>query len=96
MKDTYIHLGPRLKNEQSLIHADLISSCMNRLRVSYDTLSILKKQNLGNDAELNKADEIRSSQEITQILRVMIVLREYLNEFDANYIYERLYPPLSR
>ena len=26
----------------------------------------------------------------------MIVLREYLNEFDANYLYERLYPPLCR
>ena len=97
LKDIYIHLGPQLKAEQSAIHADLISSCMDRLRVSHDNLTILNKHCknvLDNDNEEN--DEIRSNQEITQILRVMIVLREYLNEFDANYLYERFYPPLFR
>ena len=48
------------------------------------------------ESESEKNDEIRSNQEITQILRVMIVLREYLNEFDANYLCERVYPPLCR
>ena len=48
------------------------------------------------DLENEKNDEIRSNQEITQIFRVMIVLREYLNEFDANYLCERICPPLSR
>ncbi len=79
---------------------------MDRLRVSHDNLTILNKhyrpssnkeqqKNL-NDVENEKNDEIRSVQEITQILRVMIVLREYLNEFDANYLCERIYPPLCR
>jgi hypothetical protein len=80
---------------------------MDRLRVSHDNLTILNKQYrpLSNkesqttndqDLENEKNDEIRSDQEITQILRVMIVLREYLNEFDANYLCERIYPPLCR
>jgi ubiquitin carboxyl-terminal hydrolase 9/24 len=79
---------------------------MDRLRVSHDNLTILNKycknatsgdktkDDLEN--EDNKNDELRSNKEITLILRVMIVLREYLNEFDANYLYERLYPPLCR
>jgi len=75
---------------------------MDRLRVSHDNLTIINKQCRTesqiskNDIENEKNDEIRSNQEITQILRVMIVLREYLNEFDANYLCERIYPPLCR
>lgn len=92
LKDIYIHLGPQLKAEQSAIHADLISNCMDRLRVSFDNLSILYK---GNSDE-QRQDELRIKQEITQILRVLIVLREYLNEFDSNYSCERIYAPLSR
>lgn len=76
---------------------------MDRLRVSHDNLTILNKQcskpnTITSDKskqELDLQDEndqIRSNQEITQILRVMIVLREYLNEFDANYACERIYP----
>jgi ubiquitin carboxyl-terminal hydrolase 9/24 len=79
---------------------------MDRLRVSHDNLTILNKycknttsgDKIKDDLENedNKNDELRSNKEITLILRVMIVLREYLNEFDANYLYERLYPPLCR
>lgn len=97
LKDIYIHLGPQLKAEQCAIHAELISNCMERLRVSYDNLSVLCAQktadaNTGQD----RIDEARAAQEITQILRVLIVLREYLSEFDSNYLCERIYPPLSR
>lgn len=100
LKDIYIHLGPQLKAEQSAIHADLISNCMDRLRVSYDNLSILNKQGggsvKGRSSEEKRMDDAKAGQEVTQILRVLIVLREYLNEFDANYLCERIYPPLSR
>ena len=90
LKDIYIHLGPALKAEQTAIHADLIANCMERLRVSHDNLTILNKDNGV------EGDEARARQEVTQILRVMIVLREYINEFDTNYLYERFYPPLFR
>ena len=77
---------------------------MDRLRVSHDNLTILNKfcknttsgDKIKDDLEDSKNDELRSKKEITLILRVMIVLREYLNKFDANYLYERLYPPLCR
>jgi hypothetical protein len=80
---------------------------MDRLRVSHDNLTILNKycKNSTLNNEINqeadkenddKKDEQLSNKEITLILRVMIVLREYLNEFDANYLYERFYPPLIR
>jgi ubiquitin carboxyl-terminal hydrolase 9/24 len=99
LKHIYIHLGPQLKNEQSAIHVDLISNCMDRLKVSYDTLTILtnEQSNLNPiDAEQTRRDEMKKSQEIKQILRVMIVLREYIHEFDANFLYERVHPPLFR
>ena len=70
---------------------------MDRLKVSYDTLSILTKQKYEqSDYEQKLTDDSKTNQEITQILRVMIVLREYINEFDANFLYERIYPPLFR
>ena len=102
LKDIYIHPGPQLKSEQSAIHADLMSSCIDRLRVSHDNLTVLDKHckrpnsNTGHkqfDKLEEENDEIKRQQEITQILRVMVVLRECLNEFDANYLYERFYPP---
>lgn len=96
LKHTYINLGPALKQEQRAIHADLISNCMDRLRVSYDNLSILTKQNVDCDEQQKKLDDIKISQEITQVLRVMIVLREYINEFDSTYFYERLHAPFYR
>lgn len=93
LKDIYIHLGPQLKSEQCAIHADLISNCMERLRVSYDNLSVL----CGGSGEKTVAgDEAKAAQEVTQILRVLVVLREYLSEFDNNYLCERIYPPLAR
>ena len=61
-----------------------------------DKLKVKDEHTNKKDLEIEKNDEIRSNQEITQILRVMIVLREYLNEFDANYLCERIYPPLCR
>jgi ubiquitin carboxyl-terminal hydrolase 9/24 len=104
-------LGPQLKSEQSAIHADLISNCMDRLRVSHDNLTILRKcekdtkreseeKNSDKNDKLQNCesedDEKRADQLIAQILRVLIVLREYLNEFDANYLCERIYLPLNR
>lgn len=99
LKDIYIHLGPQLKSEQCAIHADLISNCMERLRVSYDNLSVLCGQHeeaSKKPDEQRRVDEAKATQEITQILRVLIVLREYLSEFDNNYLCERIFPPLAR
>ncbi len=55
LKDIYIHLGPQLKAQQSAIHADLISSCIDRLRVSHDNLTVLDKE---------PGDEVRSGQQV--------------------------------
>jgi hypothetical protein len=72
---------------------------MDRLKVSYDTLTILtdNQSNIKKiDAEQKKREEEKENQEIKQILRVMTVLREYIHEFDANFLYERVHPPLFR
>jgi ubiquitin carboxyl-terminal hydrolase 9/24 len=59
---------------------------MDRLRVTYDKLTVINQQT---EFEI-------LNQEIMRILRVMAVLKEYLYEFDSNYLCERAYPPLFR
>ena len=41
LKETFTNLGPRLVPNQVDIHEDFISSCMDRLKASFDTLSVL-------------------------------------------------------
>ena len=46
LKDCFTNLGPRLQTSQVDIHDDFISSCFDRLRASYDTITLLGKTNL--------------------------------------------------
>ena len=76
---------------------------MELLRVSHDNLTILSKRLRQGPAIIpasttstDEADEVRSRQEVTQILRVLLVLREYVAEFDSGYMCERLFAPLAR
>lgn len=41
LKDTFTNLGPSLQSSQVEIHEDFISSCMDRLKASYDTITII-------------------------------------------------------
>ena len=59
---------------------------MDRLRVSHDKLTVIT----------NESESNLHGQEIIRILRVMSVLKEYICEFDANYVCERIYAPLHR
>ena len=56
---------------------------MDRLRVSHDKLAVIT-----NESESNLHGQ--------EILRVMSLLKEYICEFDANYVCERIYAPLHR
>ena len=69
------------------IHEDFISSCMDRLKAPYDTISLLER---GKDLDS------KFEQETTRLCRVMKVLHEYVHECDADYYEERSFVPLYR
>ncbi|KAH9509417.1 putative ubiquitin carboxyl-terminal hydrolase FAF-X [Bulinus truncatus] len=89
LKDIFTNLGPRLQQKQVAIHEDLITSCVDRLKAAYDTVSVL-----GQDTDT--ASKERVLQETARMVRVLTVLKEYLAECDEAYREERTILPLSR
>ncbi|KAI1241520.1 hypothetical protein IHE44_0004993 [Lamprotornis superbus] len=100
LKEIYTNLGPRLQVNQLkgkqevvsvfrrvVIHEDFIQSCFDRLKASYDTLCVLD----GDKDSINCA-----RQEAIRMVRVLTVLREYINECDSDYHEERTILPMSR
>ncbi|KAK0066423.1 ubiquitin carboxyl-terminal hydrolase FAF-X isoform X1 [Biomphalaria pfeifferi] len=89
LKDIFTNLGPRLQQKQVAIHEDMITSCIDRLKAAYDTVSVL-----GQDTD--EASKGRVLQETARMVRVLTVLKEYLAECDEAYREERTILPLSR
>ncbi|EPQ01875.1 Putative ubiquitin carboxyl-terminal hydrolase FAF-X [Myotis brandtii] len=87
LKEIYTNLGPRLQVNQVVIHEDFIQSCFDRLKASYDTLYVLD----GDKDSVNCA-----KQEAIRMVRVLTVLKEYINECDSDYHEERTILPMSR
>ncbi len=112
LKEIYTNLGPKLQvnqvsrasspdrehavksglirccyHVQVEIHEDFIQSCFDRLKASYDTLCVLD----GDKDSINCA-----RQEAIRMVRVLTVLREYINECDSDYHEERNILPMSR
>ncbi|KAK7155926.1 hypothetical protein R3I93_010558 [Phoxinus phoxinus] len=87
LKEIYTNLGPKLQVNQVEIHEDFIQSCFDRLKASYDTLCVLD----GDKDSINCA-----RQEAVRTVRVLTVLKEYINECDSDYHEERTILPMSR
>ncbi|XP_076872060.1 LOW QUALITY PROTEIN: ubiquitin carboxyl-terminal hydrolase 9X-like [Brachyhypopomus gauderio] len=87
LKEIYTNLGPKLQVNQVEIHEDFIQSCFDRLKASYDTLCVLD----GDKDGLNRAQ-----QETVRMVRVLTVLKEYINECDSDFHEERTILPMSR
>ncbi|XP_062303511.1 probable ubiquitin carboxyl-terminal hydrolase FAF-X isoform X2 [Osmerus eperlanus] len=87
LKEIYTNLGPKLQVNQVEIHEDFIQSCFDRLKASYDTLCVLDRDK----------DSINCArQEAIRMVRVLNVLKEYINECDSDYHEERSILPMSR
>ena len=87
LKDIFTNLGPRLQQNQVEIHEDFISSCIDRLKALFDTVTVLEKDKDCTD---------RVMQETIRMVRVLNVLKEYVAECDEAYTEERVILPLSR
>lgn len=79
--------APSSPPPQVEIHEDFIQSCFDRLKASYDTLCVLD----GDKDSINCA-----RQEAIRMVRVLTVLKEYINECDSDYHEERTILPMSR
>ncbi len=87
LKDIYTNLGPRLQSNQVDIHMDFLQYCKDRLKASFDTISVLEK---------DKDSINRVNQEALRMIRVLTVMREYVAECDDAYGEERAILPLGR
>jgi len=90
LKETFTNLGPRLVAQQVEIHEDFISSCMDRLKASFDTVTVLQ-----GDAG-RTGDSSRIQVELQRLCRVLRVLHEYVSECDGDFQEERTFLPLHR
>uniref|UniRef100_W5L1R3 ubiquitinyl hydrolase 1 n=1 Tax=Astyanax mexicanus TaxID=7994 RepID=W5L1R3_ASTMX len=83
----FVNFVTRCTFKQKYIHEDFIQSCFDRLKASYDTLCVLD----GDKDSINCA-----RQEAIRMVRVLTVLKEYINECDSDYHEERTILPMSR
>ncbi|XP_014223439.1 probable ubiquitin carboxyl-terminal hydrolase FAF-X isoform X1 [Trichogramma pretiosum] len=96
LKEVNTNLGPRLQASVIEFHESYIVECMDRLKIHYDTVSILRKEKLGSSQEENAKNKDYIKSESVKICRVMKVLQEYLNECDTAFPGERKILPLHR
>ena len=87
LKEIFTNLGPRLQQDQVEIHKDFMLTTKDRMKALYDTISVLQ-----GDKESTKS----LLQETTRMIRVLTVLKEYVNECDEQFGEERSILPLSR
>lgn len=86
LKETFTRLGPNLQSKQIHIHDEIISSCIDRLRAAYDTVSVI----LG-----DPASESKIKQEVNRITRLLKVLHEYIFQCDSDFGDERTILPMA-
>ena len=87
LKETFTNLGPRLQSNQVDIHEDVITSCVDRLRAAFDTVSVILE---------DPVSELKIRQEVSRMTRVLKVLYEYISQCDSDFGEERTILPMTR
>jgi ubiquitin carboxyl-terminal hydrolase 9/24 len=85
--DVYCYPSDRICHLVRDLHVDIVNTCREHLKASYDTISCL-----GCDKDSIK----RIHQGATKMVRTLAVLLTYIRQYDLNYTEERLRPPLGR
>ena len=86
LKETFTNLGPR----QVEIHEDFIGLCIDRLKASFDTVSVLQTESGA------ARDQGRIQTALQRLCQVVRVLHEYVSECDGDFQEERTLLPLQR
>ncbi|CAF3335952.1 unnamed protein product [Rotaria socialis] len=87
MREIYTNISPQLKADVKRIHESFISDCFDRLRPIYDSVKLMYTHQ---DTKQEYHHKLNS------LIRILIVLREYLAECDNSYHKERTILPMSR
>jgi ubiquitin carboxyl-terminal hydrolase 9/24 len=83
IKEIYTNISPQLKHDIKRIHQAFIHECFQRLKQIYDTIKL-------------KSNQTTYQHRINSLIRILVVLREYLSECDYSYHKERSILPMSR
>ncbi|CAF2622279.1 unnamed protein product [Rotaria sp. Silwood2] len=87
MREIYTNISPQLKTDVKRIHESFISDCFERLRPVYDSVKLMYSHQDSKQAYQHK---------LNSLIRILIVVREYLAECDNSYHKERSFLPMSR
>jgi len=83
MKEIYTNISPQLKQDIKRIHQTFLHDCFHRLKQVLDTVK-------------SKSNQTIHQNRIHSLIRLLVVLREYLSECDASYHKDRAFLPMSR
>ncbi len=83
IKEIYTNISPQLKHEIKRIHQTFIQDCFHRLKQVFDLIK-------------SKSNQTTRQNRINSLIRILVVLREYLAECDYSYHRERSILPMSR
>jgi ubiquitin carboxyl-terminal hydrolase 9/24 len=87
IKEIYTNISPQLKVNIKRIHQTFINECFQRLKRVYETIKSINKK---------KDTKGLYQQKLNTLIRILVVLREYLAECDNSYHKERTVLPMSR
>ncbi len=83
IKEIYTNIRPQSKQDIQRIHQTFLKECFQRLKQVYDTVKL-------------KSNHTIHQYRINSLIRILVVLREYLSECDYSYHKERSILPMSR
>ncbi|CAF1148229.1 unnamed protein product [Rotaria sordida] len=83
IKEIYTNISPSLKNDIKRIHQTFLQECFKRLHQVYDIIKA-------------KTNQTAHQHKLNTLIRILIVLREYLAECDYSYHKDRSILPMSR
>ncbi len=83
IREIYTNISPQLKSDIKRIHQTFIQECFQRFKLVYDQIK-------------SKPNPATYQQRLNVLIRILVVLREYLAECDYSYHKERGILPMSR
>lgn len=83
MREIYTNISPQLKPEIKRIHQTFLEDTFRRLKQAFDSAKA-------------KSSQSNRSNRINSLLRLLVMLKEYLSDCDTSYHKDRMLLPMSR
>ena len=83
IKEIYTNISSQLKQDIKRIHQTFLQDCFQRLKQAFDAMK-------------SKSNAMKHATRVNALIRLLIVLKEYLGECDTSYHRERTNLPMLR